>query len=99
MLSKICLAISKYLFSLLTDYLLVKLISKEIIKVIEDCKYLTFIQTLSEVSLDFSYAAQTIAQIIEILLNTNAFTDKFRKLYHVQTQSANAMANKFDIKK
>lgn len=57
-------------FSLLTDYLSVKLTSKKIIQIEEDYKYFISIQTLLETSFNLSYTTQ----IGKLLPNSNTIS-------------------------
>ena len=52
-------------FLLLADYSSIKLTNVKAIKVIEDCKYLTFTQSLPDASFDLFCTTQTVENIIK----------------------------------
>ncbi len=82
-------------FLLLANYSFVKLTSEKAIKVVEDCKYLIYLQNLLDASFNLSYAIQ-----IAIFLPNNDTIQPIRQVTHsVLITEIYIMAHRFDIKK
>lgn len=101
-------------FSLLADYLSVKLTSKEAVKAVKGCNYLTYIKTLPKASFNLFHATQTakllldndtISYVICLTNTTNkanidSFSMKYKQVTcNIVATKVYAIAYKFDIKK
>lgn len=82
-------------FLLLADCSSIKLTNEKAIKVIEDCKYLIYLQNLPDASFNLSRAIQ----IVKFLLNNDTVQPIRQVIHSVLAAEIYVMAHGFDIKK